>query len=42
VIVFAALGVALILWRHRTNIGRLRAGTENRVQSFGRGRPQRA
>jgi glycerol-3-phosphate acyltransferase PlsY len=41
-IVFAALGVALILWRHRTNIGRLRAGTENRVQSFGRGRPQRA
>jgi glycerol-3-phosphate acyltransferase PlsY len=42
VIVFAALGCSLIVWRHRANIGRLRAGTESRVQSFGRGRPQRA
>jgi glycerol-3-phosphate acyltransferase PlsY len=42
VIAFAALAGALIVWRHRANIDRLRAGTESRVQSFGRGRPQRA
>ena len=28
---FAALMVALIVWRHRANLSRLRAGTENKI-----------
>ena len=34
---YAALGTAGIVWRHRANIGRLRAGTEARTKTFGRG-----
>lgn len=34
---YAALGTAGIIWRHRANIGRLRAGTESRAKTFGRG-----
>jgi glycerol-3-phosphate acyltransferase PlsY len=30
VVVNAALG-ALVIWKHRSNIARLRAGTENRI-----------
>ncbi len=34
---YAAAGTAGIIWRHRANIGRLRAGTESRAKTFGRG-----
>jgi acyl phosphate:glycerol-3-phosphate acyltransferase len=37
VIIFAAAAAAVILWRHRTNIRRLLAGTETRASTFGRG-----
>jgi len=37
VTLYAALGTAGIVWRHRANIGRLRAGTEARTSTFGRG-----
>lgn len=29
--IFALAGGLFVIWRHRTNIGRLRAGTENRI-----------
>ena len=32
-LVFAILVALLIIWRHRTNIARLRAGTENKIRS---------
>jgi glycerol-3-phosphate acyltransferase PlsY len=35
---FAAFAAAVVLLRHRTNIGRVFRGTEPRVRSFGRGR----
>jgi glycerol-3-phosphate acyltransferase PlsY len=38
VVVFAAAGGLAVAVRHRANIARLRAGTEPRLQSFGRGR----
>jgi acyl phosphate:glycerol-3-phosphate acyltransferase len=38
VVAFAAAGGLAVAVRHRANIARLRAGTEPRVQSFGRGR----
>jgi glycerol-3-phosphate acyltransferase PlsY len=31
-LVFAVVMAGLILWKHRTNIARLRAGTENRFE----------
>jgi glycerol-3-phosphate acyltransferase PlsY len=34
---FAALGTLAIVYRHRTNIARLRAGTEAKTKTFGRG-----
>ena len=34
---FAALATAGIVYRHRSNIGRLRAGTESKTKTFGRG-----
>ncbi len=37
VTLYAALGTAGIIWRHRANIRRLRAGTESRTKTFGRG-----
>jgi glycerol-3-phosphate acyltransferase PlsY len=37
VIAFAALGFAFVVWRHRGNIARLRAGTESRAR-IGRGK----
>jgi len=41
VIVFALAAAVGIVVRHRANIGRLRAGTEARTRSFGRGAPGR-
>ena len=35
---FGVLAAALVAYTHRVNIGRLRAGTENRVDPFGRRR----
>jgi glycerol-3-phosphate acyltransferase PlsY len=37
VVAFAGVAGAVILWRHRTNIRRLLAGTETRAATFGRG-----
>jgi glycerol-3-phosphate acyltransferase PlsY len=39
VVVFALFATVVVFARHRPNIGRLRAGTEPRVRSFGRGAP---
>ena len=33
--VFTVFGAVLVVWRHRTNIARLRAGTENRLNLRG-------
>ena len=41
VILFGAIATLGIVARHRANIGRLRAGTENQTRSFGRGAPGR-
>jgi len=41
VILFALAAAVGIVVRHRANIGRLRAGTEARTRSFGRGAPGR-
>ena len=41
VIVFGAIAAVGIVARHRSNIGRLRAGTESQTRSFGRGAPGR-
>jgi glycerol-3-phosphate acyltransferase PlsY len=38
-IVYSILSLALVLWRHQTNIARLRAGTEPRI---GQKKPQGA
>ncbi len=35
VIAFALFGAAVVIWRHRSNIARLRAGTENRLNLRG-------
>ena len=35
VVVFALFGSAVVIWRHRSNIARLRAGTENRLNLRG-------
>ncbi len=35
VVAFTAFGTCIVFWRHRTNIARLRAGTENRVNLRG-------
>lgn len=37
VLVYGVLGAAAITWRHRANIARLRAGTEAKARTFGRG-----
>ncbi len=37
VVAFASVAAAVIVWRHRTNIRRLLAGTETRASTFGRG-----
>jgi glycerol-3-phosphate acyltransferase PlsY len=42
VIAFASVAAAVILWRHRTNIRRLLAGTETRAATFGRGARRKA
>jgi glycerol-3-phosphate acyltransferase PlsY len=42
VIAFAGVAGAVILWRHRTNIRRLLAGTETRASTFGRGARRKA
>jgi glycerol-3-phosphate acyltransferase PlsY len=41
VIAFGAIAAVGIVARHRSNIGRLRAGTESQTRSFGRGAPGR-
>lgn len=38
VIAFSTFAAVTVLWRHRTNLGRVWHGTEPRVRSFGRGR----
>lgn len=35
IVVFALFGAAVVIWRHRSNIARLRAGTENRLNLRG-------
>jgi glycerol-3-phosphate acyltransferase PlsY len=35
VVAFTVFGTCIVFWRHRTNIARLRAGTENRVNLRG-------
>src|SRR5690242_19215543 len=35
VVAFALFGAAVVIWRHRSNIARLRAGTENRLNLRG-------
>ena len=35
VIAFTLFGAGLVLWRHRTNVARLRAGTEHRLNLRG-------
>lgn len=35
VVAFTVFGTCVVFWRHRTNIARLRAGTENRVNLRG-------
>lgn len=35
IVVFALFGAGVVIWRHRTNIARLRAGTENRLNLRG-------
>lgn len=42
VIAYTAIGGAVIIFLHRTNIARLRAGTENRFSFRRRGQPARA
>jgi acyl phosphate:glycerol-3-phosphate acyltransferase len=37
VVAFSAAAAIVIVWRHRTNIRRLLAGTETRASTFGRG-----
>ena len=32
IVVFALFGAGVVIWRHRSNIARLRAGTENRFR----------
>jgi glycerol-3-phosphate acyltransferase PlsY len=35
IVVFALFGAGVVIWRHRSNIARLRAGTENRLDLRG-------
>jgi len=35
IVVFALLGASVVIWRHRSNIARLRAGTEHRLNLRG-------
>jgi glycerol-3-phosphate acyltransferase PlsY len=38
--IYTFVGALFVLWRHRTNIARLRAGTENRLNLRGARRPR--
>jgi glycerol-3-phosphate acyltransferase PlsY len=38
--IYTFVGAVFVLWRHRTNIARLRAGTENRLNLRGARRPR--
>jgi glycerol-3-phosphate acyltransferase PlsY len=42
IVVFGVACAAVIVVRHRANIGRLLHGTENKAKTFGRGAPRRA
>ena len=42
IVLFGAACAAIIVVRHRANIGRLLHGTENKAKTFGRGAPRRA
>jgi glycerol-3-phosphate acyltransferase PlsY len=35
IVAFAVFGAAVVIWRHRSNIARLRAGTEHRLNLKG-------
>jgi glycerol-3-phosphate acyltransferase PlsY len=35
IVVFTLCGAAFVIWRHRSNIARLRAGTEHRLNLKG-------
>ena len=35
IVVFTLFGAAFVIWRHRSNIARLRAGTEHRLNLKG-------